>query len=60
MSVEVNVAGGAFQTGTPQRLFKPPARARVLGRLRGWQAIPHRRATGIRRRPACLAARITW
>jgi eukaryotic-like serine/threonine-protein kinase len=26
MSVEVNVAGGAFQPGAPQRLFKSPAR----------------------------------
>ena len=25
MSVEVTVAGSAFQTGTAQRLFKPPA-----------------------------------
>jgi len=25
MSVDVNAAGGAFQTGAPQRLFKSPA-----------------------------------
>ena len=56
MSVDVNAAGGAFQTGAARRLFKPPGTGRgSWGRFRGWQAIPHHRASGIRRRLAGLA-----
>jgi hypothetical protein len=60
MSVEVNAAGGAFQTGAPQRLFKSPGRAAGLGmfpRMANDFSSPRHRHPAPPRPPR---ARFTW